>query len=116
MHQGMHYIYPSIGGALFGFGLGSISDAALTLVIDSHRGVTGDAFTGIACIRNAFSIGAPFAVIPWMQSSGLTNMFIACGLISLAISLLYVPMVYLGKMFRRRTAARYYAMAATAQR
>lgn len=37
--QGMHWIYPSIGGALFGFGLGSISDAALTLVIDSYRDV-----------------------------------------------------------------------------
>ena len=38
-NQGMHWIYPSIGGALFGFGLGSISDAALTLVIDSYRDV-----------------------------------------------------------------------------
>lgn len=37
--QGMHWIYPSVGGALFGFGLGSISDAALTLVIDSYRDV-----------------------------------------------------------------------------
>jgi hypothetical protein len=37
--QGMHWIWPSIGGALFGFGLGSISDAALTLVIDSYRDV-----------------------------------------------------------------------------
>ena len=35
----MHWIWPSIGGALFGFGLGSISDAALTLVIDSYRDV-----------------------------------------------------------------------------
>lgn len=35
----MHWIYPSIAGALFGFGLGSISDAALTLVIDSYREV-----------------------------------------------------------------------------
>jgi hypothetical protein len=36
----MHWIWPSIGGALFGFGLGSISDAALTLVIDSYRDVS----------------------------------------------------------------------------
>lgn len=35
----MHWIYPSIGGVFFGFGLGSISDAALTLVIDSYREV-----------------------------------------------------------------------------
>ena len=35
----MHWIYISIGGAFFGFGLGSIADAALTLVIDSYRDV-----------------------------------------------------------------------------
>lgn len=35
----MHWIYPSVGGALFGFGLGSIGDASLTLVIDSYRDV-----------------------------------------------------------------------------
>ena len=35
----MHWIYPSIAGVFFGFGLGSISDAALTLVIDSYREV-----------------------------------------------------------------------------
>jgi hypothetical protein len=36
----MHWIYPSVGGALFGFGLGSIGDASLTLVIDSYRDVS----------------------------------------------------------------------------
>lgn len=36
----MHWIYPSIAGVFFGFGLGSISDAALTLVIDSYREVS----------------------------------------------------------------------------
>jgi hypothetical protein len=35
----MHWIYPNVGGALFGFGLGSISDAALVLVMDSYRDV-----------------------------------------------------------------------------
>lgn len=30
------WIWPSIGGALLGFGLGSISDAALRPVIDSY--------------------------------------------------------------------------------
>lgn len=35
----MHWIYPSVGGAFFAFGLGSIGDATLTLVIDSYRDV-----------------------------------------------------------------------------
>lgn len=127
----MHWIYPSIGGAFFGFGLGSISNATLTLVIDSYRDVghfisislcrrfcltvrfqliTGDAFTGIAFLRNVVSIGIPFAISPWIKRDGLQNMFIACAFINLGISLLIIPMVFYGKQSRRDLAARYYRL------
>ncbi|KAJ5810235.1 MFS general substrate transporter [Penicillium pulvis] len=106
--RGMHWIYPSIAGVFFGFGLGSISDAALTLVIDSYREITGDAFTGIAFMRNAVSIGIPFAISPWIERDGLQDMFIACGFISLAITSLMIPMIFWGKDARRASAARYY--------
>ncbi|EAW06966.1 putative MFS transporter [Aspergillus clavatus NRRL 1] len=112
LSKGMHWIWPSIGGALFGFGVGGIGDAALTLVIDSYMDVTGDAFTGIAFLRNAFSIGIPFAVMPWLERDGMSNMFIACGFISLGITLLTIPMIMYGKQFRRMTEARYRLMAA----
>ncbi|OOQ84836.1 MFS transporter [Penicillium brasilianum] len=110
LYRGMHWIYPSVAGAFFGFGLGSIGDASLTLVIDSYRDITGDAFTGIAFLRNAISIGIPFAITPWMERDGLQNMFIACGFISFGISLLIIPMVFYGKKSRRGMAARYYRL------
>lgn len=31
----MHYIYPSIGGAMFAFGFGSTTDISLTMVLDA---------------------------------------------------------------------------------
>lgn len=37
-------------------------------------------------------------------------MFIACGFISLGISLLIIPMVFYGKKSRRSLAARYYRL------
>jgi hypothetical protein len=52
-YQGLHWIWPSIAGALFGFGLGSISDAALTLVIDSYRDVSSH-FLRSPYTRNIF--------------------------------------------------------------
>ncbi|RAH47199.1 putative MFS transporter [Aspergillus brunneoviolaceus CBS 621.78] len=112
LDRGMHWIYPSIGGALFGFGLGSISDACLTLVIDSHVLLTGDAFTGVAFMRNVFSIGIPFAISPWMETYGLTKMFITVGFISLGVNLMLVVMVIYGKRFRRAKAHRYRELAA----
>ncbi|KAE8382452.1 major facilitator superfamily domain-containing protein [Aspergillus bertholletiae] len=109
--RGMHWILPSIGGALFGFGLGSICDACLTLVIDSYMEITGDAFTVVAFLRNAFSIGIPFAISPWMEKSGLTKMFVACGFISLGITLTIWAMIIYGKRIRHATAKRYHEMA-----
>jgi hypothetical protein len=75
-----------------------------------NQQITGDAFTGIAFLRNAISIGIPFAITPWMLRDGLQNMFIACGFLSLGISLLIVPMIFYGKNSRRGLAARYYRL------
>ncbi|KAJ5274356.1 hypothetical protein N7505_002901 [Penicillium chrysogenum] len=38
--KGMHWIYPSVGGAIFGFGLGGVSDVALCVLIDSYQAVS----------------------------------------------------------------------------
>ncbi|KAH2828228.1 hypothetical protein KXV85_008887, partial [Aspergillus fumigatus] len=108
---GLHWISPSIAGALFGFGLGSIGDAALTLVIDSYRDITGDAFTGVAFLRNAISIGIPFAISPWLERSGAQNMFLTYRFVSLAVTLTIIPMVLYGRKMRMLTAARYRVMA-----
>ncbi|KAL1875845.1 hypothetical protein Daus18300_003036 [Diaporthe australafricana] len=108
--RGMHWIFPSIGGALFAFGLGAIGDAALTLVIDAYRPLTAEAFVGIAFVRNAVGIPIPFAITPWLEHSGLSNMFITAGLVSLAISMLFVPLIIWGKKIRMALAPRYYEL------
>ena len=61
-------------------------------------------------MRNAFSIGIPFAITPWMHHSGLQNMFIICGFVALAINAWIIPMVIWGKDARRVFASRYYAV------
>ncbi|KAJ5412246.1 uncharacterized protein N7487_006605 [Penicillium crustosum] len=105
--RGMHWIWPNVAGAFFGFGLGSISDTALVLVMDSYREITGDAFTVVAFMRNTVSIAIPFATTPWIQHNGIQNMFIACGIMSLAINAMTIPMVIWGKSARRALTNRY---------
>ncbi|KGO76447.1 Major facilitator superfamily domain, general substrate transporter [Penicillium italicum] len=105
--RGMHWIWPNLAGAFFGFGLGSISDAALVLVMDSYGEIAGDAFSAVAFFRNAVSIGIPFAVSPWIRRNGIQNMFIACGVMSLAITGTIIPMVIWGKSARRALTGRY---------
>ncbi|KAM6511099.1 hypothetical protein FALCPG4_016102 [Fusarium falciforme] len=105
--RGMHWIYPSIGGGLFAFGLGAIGDAVFTMVLDTYEGLAGSCFIVIAFFRNVVSIGIPFAIVPWMDSQGLTNMHIVMACVSLFISLLHVPMIFRGKKLRVHYAARY---------
>ena len=72
--------------------------------------ITGDAFTGVVFLRNAISVGVPFGINPWMDRDGLTNMFIICGIISLVVSLSYIPLVYYGKRIRVKLAPWYYSL------
>ncbi|CAG8909428.1 unnamed protein product [Penicillium egyptiacum] len=69
--------------------------------------ITGDAFTAVAFMHNAVGIGVPFVISPWIQRSGIQNMFIACGMLSLAITATIIPMVLRGKYARREMAGRY---------
>ncbi|KAF5694101.1 hypothetical protein FDENT_1405 [Fusarium denticulatum] len=109
--KGMHWIYPSIGSAVFGFGLGGLSDVALCVTIDSYQAITGEAFIGVAFIRNAFSIAISFALVPWLDAQGLLNMTIVMGLWALAMAFLHVPMMIWGKRIREKTEASYKRMA-----
>ncbi|KAF5675083.1 hypothetical protein FCIRC_7556 [Fusarium circinatum] len=108
---GMHWIYPSIGSAIFGFGLGGLSDVALCVTIDSYQAITGEAFIGVAFLRNAFSIAISFALVPWLDAQGLQNMTIVMGLWALAMAFLHVPMMIWGKRIREKTEASYKRMA-----
>ncbi|TDZ49798.1 putative MFS-type transporter [Colletotrichum trifolii] len=108
--RGMHWIYPSLGGAFFAFGLGANGDITFTLLIDTYRELTAEAFVGVAFIRNAVSVGVPSALVPWMSSMGLSNMYILSGIISLVIGLLYVPMIIWGKRIRTALGPRYWRL------
>ncbi|KAF4990479.1 hypothetical protein FDECE_14363 [Fusarium decemcellulare] len=108
--RGMHWIYPSIGGALFAFGIGSNGDITFTLVIDSYHELTAEAFVGVAFIRNAFSVGVPFALVPWLKTMGLQNMLIVYGCIAGVIGLLHIPMIIWGRSIRAALASRYWRL------
>ncbi|KAG7122360.1 putative MFS-type transporter like protein [Verticillium longisporum] len=105
--RGMHWVYPSIGGAFFAFGLGSNGGIAFTLVIDAYRELTAESFVGIAFIRNAGAIGVPSAFVPWMTSMGLSNMFITAGCVAFAVGSLFLPLLIWGKKIRIALAPRF---------
>ncbi|KAF4964245.1 hypothetical protein FSARC_7799 [Fusarium sarcochroum] len=109
--RGMHWIYPSIGSAIFGFGLGGLSDVALCVLIDSYQAITGEAFIGVAFMRNCFSIAISFALVPWLDAQGLQNLSITMGVWATAMGFLHVPLMTWGKRIREKTTDSYKRMA-----
>ena len=57
-------------------------------------------FVVVAFFRNAVSIAGPFTITPWMDSMGVTNMFITAGLLSLAVNMLGIPLAIWGRKTR----------------
>ncbi|OAQ77947.1 MFS transporter [Purpureocillium lilacinum] len=104
--HGTHWIFPSIGSAIFGFACGSIFDLAITVLIDSYQ-ITGEAFVAVAFIRNVVSMAVFFAINPWIEAQGLQNMFIVMGILAIVIGFAHVPVIIWGKRGRERTASRY---------
>ncbi|CAI6092421.1 unnamed protein product [Clonostachys chloroleuca] len=99
--RGWHWIYPSIGGAIFGFGAAAMMDVSCTIVIDIYQNLTAEAFILITFIRNVPAIGVPFGVVSWIESAGLTKLYVIGGCVSSAVCLLCVPLIYWGRRIRK---------------
>ncbi|KAM0438827.1 hypothetical protein ACHAPT_001588 [Fusarium lateritium] len=110
--HGLHWIYPSIGGALFAFGMGSMMDVSCTIVIDTYQSLTAEAFVFVTFIRNIVCVGLPFGVVPWMNSMSLTNIFVISGCINTVVALLFVPLMVWGRRIRAAKASKYEALLA----
>ncbi|TQN69337.1 putative MFS-type transporter [Colletotrichum shisoi] len=107
LDRGMHWIYPSIGSAMYAFSMGAIMDISFTVVIDTYTDITADCFVFINFVRNAGTIALPFGIVPWLDSMSLTYIFVICGCISSSIALLFIPPVIWGKALRKVSERRY---------
>ncbi|VUC29715.1 unnamed protein product [Clonostachys rosea] len=98
--RGWHWIYPSIGGAIFGFGAASIMDVSCTIVIDVYQNLTAEAFIFITLIRNIPAIAVPFGVVSWIESAGLTKLYAIGGCVCSVVCLLCIPLAFWGRRIR----------------
>ncbi|KAF5686674.1 hypothetical protein FDENT_5677 [Fusarium denticulatum] len=101
--KGWHWIYPSIGGAMFGFGMASMIDISCTIVIDIYQTLTAEAFISVTFIRNIPSIGVPFGVVGWISSIGISKLFIISGCVATLVCLLFIPCAIWGRRVREST-------------
>lgn len=72
--------------------------------------IAGEAFVTISFWRNVLIIAMGQVRIKWMTGMGLQNMWILTGFLSLIVTGMYIPMIYLGKRTRHYSAKWYYKM------
>ncbi|EEA25195.1 hypothetical protein TMatcc_006583 [Talaromyces marneffei ATCC 18224] len=101
------WIVLAVANALYCVGLGLGGDVALTYLMDCYQDILGDAFVGVAFLRNAVSVIIMFVITPWLDGMGLRNTFILCGALSFITLNVSIPMIIWGKKARIRTAGRY---------
>jgi hypothetical protein len=112
MAEGLHWIIPCVGMALFGFGVGILGDTSLTYVTDCYSEVVGDALVTITFIRNAFATIVVLLLDPWIDTMGLKDMFWMVGCLAFATLLPTIPMIIWGRKWRAWSGKRYAAMVA----
>jgi MFS family permease len=98
--NGMHWIIPTMGSALIGFSIGGVGDIALTYLQDSYEEILPDALIGVAFVRNIMATILVFTITPWFDGMGVYDAFVLLGCISVAFSLLGIPMYFYGKKVR----------------
>ncbi|KAL4994930.1 major facilitator superfamily domain-containing protein [Aspergillus recurvatus] len=100
----------ALGSGAFGFAMFCTGACALTYLADCYQEIIGDALVGVAFVRNGLATVFVFALTPWIESTGLINMFIALACIATGMTLTMVPMIVFGKRLRVWTEGRYRRM------
>ncbi|KAL5363877.1 major facilitator superfamily domain-containing protein [Aspergillus floccosus] len=72
----------------------------VTYVVDCHRENAGEAFAAMNFIKNCFAVGLTFYVNGWIASQGVRDCFFTIGGITVAVTLLTIPMYVYGKRAR----------------
>ncbi|KIJ57868.1 hypothetical protein HYDPIDRAFT_103703 [Hydnomerulius pinastri MD-312] len=94
------WIGPAVFYSLLNFGQAVGSIAVVSYVIDAHGPYAAEAFATINCIKNLFTFGLTYYVVPWLGTQGVLRTFCTIGGINIWVCLMTVPMYIYGKRAR----------------
>ncbi|KKA19005.1 hypothetical protein T310_7033 [Rasamsonia emersonii CBS 393.64] len=85
---------------LINLGVQLATTGVVAYVVDCHREKAGEAFATMNCLKNLFAFGLTFYMNGWLASQGVRKTFFTIGGITVAVTLLTVPMYIYGKRSR----------------
>ncbi|KAF2767925.1 MFS general substrate transporter [Teratosphaeria nubilosa] len=105
--KGWRWPVPYVGLGFIGFGWGCAGDLSMAYLMDAYPDIVLEGMVGVAVINNSLAAVFTFVCSYWLDASGLASTFVAIGILSLVFQMLTLPMIYWGKMWRRKTATAY---------
>ncbi|WPH00637.1 Hypothetical protein R9X50_00346700 [Acrodontium crateriforme] len=105
--EGWLWPRPYVGLGLIGFGWGCAGDLSMAYLMDAYPDMVLEGMVGVAVVNNLMACVFTFVASIWISASGLSNTFIAIGVLSFFFQILTIPMMYWGKACRRWTAGQY---------
>ena len=64
--------------------------------------------TSVIIIRNTMSFAISYGITPWLTNLGTENCFISAAFIGLAVSAVFLIMIWKGKSFREKYRLKYW--------
>ncbi|OCL15208.1 multidrug transporter [Glonium stellatum] len=99
----LHWILPSIGLALVGFGTFTVVSAVSNYLIDSYSKYAASALAAVAFGENVFAAFLPLASQSMYTNLGFQWASSILGFIALSLSFLPVVLIFYGKSIRERS-------------
>ena len=110
----IHWMGLAIGSILMVTSCVTGGSIALSYNVDCFKDISGESTTSIIIIRNTLGFAVSYGITPWYTNMGLQNCFIMAGFLSLGCTLTFLFMIWKGKALRKRSAPRYWRLAAQA--
>ncbi|RCK66139.1 hypothetical protein Cantr_01950 [Candida viswanathii] len=96
-----------LGQGALGFAMSSSGSICITYAVDSYPKLASEGIVLMLFIRNMIGMGFSFAILPWINTSGLTVTTWLMFMLSVVINGSFIGMLIFGKRIRRWTAHSY---------
>ncbi|EXJ81171.1 hypothetical protein A1O3_07461 [Capronia epimyces CBS 606.96] len=107
LNNGLPWPFVCVGLGLAAFGATPANGLSLTYLTDAYGEIICDSLIAVVFVKNLFPTILVFALTPWIEGVGLSNVFITVAVIVAAILLGNFIFIMFGKRFRIRCAAKY---------
>ncbi|OAL45661.1 MFS general substrate transporter [Pyrenochaeta sp. DS3sAY3a] len=102
VHNGVHWIVPTIGAGLNGVALTGIGSVAQPYMMDAYAPVIYDCLVNFNGFKNVVSFAMGFGVIPWLEQNGIVTVFCIVAALVFVIDAAVIFIYIYGKQLRER--------------